>query len=293
MSKSKEETIYGITPIHFSKEDPPLIHNSPYLSLGFKRIGDFGQSNTGKTYLQGTLIPMLADVDGWLIIYCGTLKCQKKYDDIMEHMRNKGTTVLAKQGAPDWDKLTNTLKFFNSKGKEVFPELDNKGNQLPWKPELDDEGKVIQEVPIAKSQGDLLKSFKHNLVIIDDQPYKVIHGDRILPWFQTSRHFHMSVVLINQRFVDVHKTARENMDLIILYKTLDGYKNLLKSIGDFFDSKEEFNMCMKYLSDSKFNYLILDFETPYKALRVRQKFGGLLMRYARALAASKALEKIH
>lgn len=235
-------TTYGITPLTFTKEEPPIVHNSPYLSPGFKRIGIFGQTGSGKTYLEKFLIPMLADVDGYFIVYCGTLKNQSKYDDLAEHMRNKGIQAITVDSAPNWDKLINTLHFFNSKGEEVQPEFDEDGNQLPWQPEYDEAGVLVLETPIAKTQGELMKACKHNLIVIDDQTYKYLHSDKILPWFTTSRHYHMSVILIHQRFVDVNKTARENMSLVVLYKTLDGLKSYAIQLADSLTRQKNLRM---------------------------------------------------
>ena len=278
----RQKKVYGITPIKFDHEPVPIVHNSPYLTPGFKRIAIVGQSGSGKTHLLGELMPMMAD-PGFLIVYCRTLE-QPKYQQIMEHYRNIGTHVVASKNPPDWYKLINTLRYFNSKGEEVHPEFEADGKMKPWKPERDPKtGKVILDAPIARTQGELLKTKKHNIIVIDDQSAKVMGSENLAPYILTSRHFNCSVILIYQRFVSIIKTVRENLNGIILYKTLDGYKYLRQSIGGIFDNEEDFKEVMKLLEEHKFNYIYIDLDTDCPALRVRFKFGGLLAKYRAAL----------
>jgi hypothetical protein len=66
----------------------------------------------------------------------------------------------------------------------------------------------------------------------------------------------MSVFTLHQRYFDIPKVIRQNINLLILFRVACGLKYILREIDDIIDKKEYKNMTDKLKGG---HYCIIDF----------------------------------
>ena len=124
---------------------------------------------------------------------------------------------------------------------------------------------------------DAFKANEHNIIIIDDLKSSEINKN-VLPFFSKCRHLHASVILIHQNYFSILKDIRDQVNLLMLFKTTDGNAELWRAVKGYFEDHDEFAKTISHIYKKPFNFLLIDADAP-PSMRVREGFSGIMAKY--------------
>lgn len=245
MIQLKKINDFKVVPMKLPKIDPKKIRGYDVIPELYANVYMVAHKKSGKTTCIFNILKACSNKDTKLIFFGSTIHNDPGYKVIFKYFKKKGNPILKytsifEEKIDKLQLLLDTFKVDNDDDEEEKEEIKYIAVD-------DDEDEQTKRKP---------KKIAPEIIFIFDDLSKSMRTPSFSTLIKTNRHFKSKVIISSQNVKDILPEARENIDVLILFKGIK--KDLLETICEDFNIKLPFDKFLevyKFATKGNYNFL--------------------------------------